>query len=104
MEFEIKDTVLIGKVIDVDVDVTEKVVAFDLDHTIIKPLNNKKFSKSYDDWDFAYPNIIEKLKMLEKDYKIVFLSNQRYVSFGVFNFIVNYQMKNINWYFKRNVN
>ena len=40
-----------------------KVACFDIDHTIIKPKNNRKFPRGKDDWVFYYDNIIvEKLK------------------------------------------
>ena len=54
-----------------------KVACFDIDHTIIKPKNNRKFPRGKDDWVFYYDNIIvEKLKELSKEYNIIFFTNQ----------------------------
>jgi bifunctional polynucleotide phosphatase/kinase len=55
---------------------SDKIAAFDLDHTIIKPESGKKFSISVNDWIFAYK--MDKLKEYsKKGYKIVIISNQK---------------------------
>ena len=54
-----------------------KVACFDIDHTIIKPKNNRKFPRDKDDWEFYYNEItINKLNELSKDYNIIFFTNQ----------------------------
>ncbi len=55
-----------------------KVIAFDLDHTLIKPLNGHKFSKSKDDCELMYPEITLKLNELRSlGFKLVVFTNQR---------------------------
>lgn len=60
-----------------------KVAGFDLDHTLIKPTDNKKFSTSYDDWEFYDKNVPKYLQQFYKDgYTLVIISNQKGVSKG----------------------
>jgi bifunctional polynucleotide phosphatase/kinase len=51
-------------------------VCFDLDSTIIKPLNGRKFSQDQYDWMFLYQDIPEKLKMISKSNNIIIFTNQ----------------------------
>jgi len=54
-----------------------KLASFDLDHTLIKPKDNKVHPKTIDDLELVFPNIIDKLKELyENNYNIVIFSNQ----------------------------
>lgn len=60
-----------------------KVAGFDMDSTLIKPTNNKKFSSSYDDWEFYDKNVVKNLKQFHKDgYTLVIISNQKGISKG----------------------
>ena len=60
-----------------------KVAGFDMDSTLIKPTNNKKFSSSYDDWEFYDKNVVKNLKQFYKDgYTLVIISNQKGISKG----------------------
>lgn len=55
------------------------IIGFDLDHTLIKPINNKTFYDPNDKngWEFFNSTIINKLRTLDKlDYKIVIITNQ----------------------------
>lgn len=55
----------------------KKLASFDLDHTLIKPKDNRVHPKSIDDIELVFPNIIDKLKELyENNYNIVIFSNQ----------------------------
>lgn len=55
-----------------------KVASFDVDFTIIKPTNNKKWSKTSTDWMFYSKSVVKKLKRYhKKDYQIVFYTNQK---------------------------
>ena len=57
---------------------SNKAAIFDLDHTIIKPKNGKRFSITDLDWEFNSDNVIQKLKYLdENNYDIIILSNQK---------------------------
>lgn len=54
-----------------------KIAAFDLDHTLIKPKNNKIHPKDENDWEFQYDNVKETLhKLYQKKYHIIIFSNQ----------------------------
>ena len=56
---------------------SNKFACFDIDHTIIKPKNNRKFPKNANDWLFYYDKItIDKLTKLSKKYNIIFFTNQ----------------------------
>jgi len=63
-----------------------KIAAFDLDHTLIKPSNGKKFSDNDDDWEIFDKQIMNKLKELQNnDYYLVIISNQKGISNGKVN-------------------
>ena len=54
-----------------------KLASFDLDHTLIKPKDNRVHPKSIDDFELLYNNTLEKIKELNKQkYNIVIFSNQ----------------------------
>lgn len=56
---------------------TVKIAAFDLDHTIIRPKNNKVFPKSKEDFELVFPDVIDLLNNLVIDkYIIIIISNQ----------------------------
>jgi len=56
-----------------------KIACFDLDGTLIKPLNEKqKMSISFDDWDFYCPYIYEKLNnYIKQNYSLIIITNQK---------------------------
>jgi len=59
---------------------SNKIAGFDLDHTLIKPLKNKKFPNKSDknDWTLCYKNVKTKLKKLyDEKYKIIIHTNQK---------------------------
>ena len=54
------------------------IAAFDLDYTLIKPKSGKKFPVDKNDWEWMYPNVLEKLKeYYENKYTIVIFTNQK---------------------------
>jgi bifunctional polynucleotide phosphatase/kinase len=55
---------------------SDKVLALDLDHTVIKPEIGKSFPVSIDDWIFAF-NMNKVREYSRKGYKIVIMSNQK---------------------------
>eukprot|EP00730_Choanoeca_flexa_P009715 TRINITY_DN12970_c0_g1_i1.p1 TRINITY_DN12970_c0_g1~~TRINITY_DN12970_c0_g1_i1.p1 ORF type:complete len:412 (+),score=114.90 TRINITY_DN12970_c0_g1_i1:118-1353(+) len=56
---------------------SDRIVAFDIDWTIIKPKSDKKFPQGASDWTFLYPQVVPKLQELHKDgAKVVFVTNQ----------------------------
>ncbi len=55
---------------------SDKVLALDLDHTVIKPEIGKSFPVSIDDWLFAF-NMNKVREYSKKGYKIVIMSNQK---------------------------
>ena len=56
---------------------TFKVAFFDLDHTLIKPLQGRIHAKSPDDVTLWHPNIPEKLiELYQNKYKLVVITNQ----------------------------
>jgi bifunctional polynucleotide phosphatase/kinase len=64
----------------------DKIAAFDLDHTLVIPADNKKFSSTDKDWIFIDPSIPGKLEKLhKKGYKLVIISNQKGISQGKVN-------------------
>ena len=57
---------------------SKKIAGFDLDHTIIKPIDNKTFSKNDEDWEFFNNDVPKKLlKYHMEGYKIVIYTNQK---------------------------
>jgi len=62
---------------------SSKVAAFDLDHTIIKPIAGKRFSETATDWEIYDKIVLKKLKMYHSNkYIVVILSNQKGISKG----------------------
>lgn len=54
---------------------TGKIAAFDFDHTLVKPKNNKTFPSNIDDWEYICD--INKIKSLHNEgFDIVIFSNQ----------------------------
>lgn len=55
-----------------------KIAAFDLDHTLIKPLGDRVFSKNMLDWRLYNKKVKEKIKKLhDEQYLILIVSNQK---------------------------
>lgn len=67
-----------------DIDLTNsKMAAFDLDHTLVKPTEGKKYSETDSDWELYDKSIPQKLAKLDKDgYHLVIISNQKGMSKG----------------------
>jgi len=60
-----------------DFQISNKIAAFDYDHTLIKPKEGKTFASNIDDWSWYLSNIPDKLRSLNKqNYSIVIFSNQ----------------------------
>ena len=57
-------------------NVNNKIVLFDLDHTIIKPKNNKTFyKKDYSgDWEYVFTSVKQKLRDISKTHNIYIIS------------------------------
>lgn len=56
----------------------KRIAAFDLDHTLLKPVSGAKFARGKNDATLVFPEIKDKLNELMKDgYKIVIFSNQK---------------------------
>ncbi|BGP46903.1 DNA kinase/phosphatase Pnk1 [Rhodotorula kratochvilovae] len=54
-----------------------KIAAFDLDGTVIRPLNGKSFPQSSLDWEFCGPEVVPKLRETYRDgYAVILISNQ----------------------------
>ncbi|GAA5821940.1 hypothetical protein JCM3770_002928, partial [Rhodotorula araucariae] len=54
-----------------------KIAAFDLDGTVIRPLNGKSFPQSSFDWEFCGPEVVPKLRETYRDgYAVILISNQ----------------------------
>ena len=54
-----------------------KVAGFDLDHTLIKPKGKRVHPKDIDDFEYVFPNIIDKLTEIHNNgFSIVIFSNQ----------------------------
>ncbi|QKF93966.1 polynucleotide kinase 3 phosphatase [Fadolivirus algeromassiliense] len=63
--------------------VNNKIAAFDLDDTLIKPKDGKKFGETEDDWEIYDKSIPTKLKKLKDDgFNLVIISNQMGISKG----------------------
>ena len=66
----------------------KKVIAFDLDHTLVKPKGKTVFPKNKDDWKFLRTDIPENLQNRVKDgYVIVIFTNQASSKFNKDEFI-----------------
>ena len=59
-------------------DVANKIIAFDLDDTLITTKSGNKFPKNYMDYKYLYNNTSNILKELYKDYTIIIFSNQKF--------------------------
>jgi len=56
---------------------SEKIVAFDMDSTLVVPKSGAKFPKNRNDWKWVMPEIVPKLKELnQKGYKVIIFTNQ----------------------------
>lgn len=65
------------------VNVKNKIAAFDLDYTLIKPKSKKKFPKDKDDWEFLFDKVKSYFKTLvDNDYSIIIFTNQKGISKG----------------------
>lgn len=81
MEWTTTDNYIYGRYKDPKLNARSKVAAFDLDDTLIKPNNGKKFSVSDKDWELFHKNVPNKIKSYYKDdYSIVIVSNQKGIS------------------------
>jgi bifunctional polynucleotide phosphatase/kinase len=76
MEWINEDNYLIGRY-KTDDNNNLNIVMFDLDHTIIKPTDNKTFSKTDKDWEFYNDTIVDKLRKLNVDNEVIIVSNQK---------------------------
>ena len=64
-------------------DIKEKIAAFDLDFTLIKPKNYKRFPKDKYDWEVLYDNVKLYLNsLIDNDYCIIIFTNQKGISKG----------------------
>lgn len=72
---------------------TEKIAAFDLDWTIVKPMGNNKFPKNKDDW-MIFPEVKKYIQQLYlENYTIVIFTNQGSSKFNIEEF--KEKLKNI---------
>ena len=84
INWKTNDQYLIGlyKLNKINLNLSSKVAAFDLDDTIIKPKDNKKFSETSNDWEFVY-KICDKLIYYHTNkYNLVIISNQLSIKKG----------------------
>lgn len=62
---------------------SNKILAFDLDWTLIKPKSNKKLPIDYNDWIFLFEDKLSLIKQyLDNGYKFIILSNQAIINKG----------------------
>jgi bifunctional polynucleotide phosphatase/kinase len=55
----------------------KKIAAFDFDHTLVKPKDNKTYPKDVNDWEWLRPNVVEVLQDLyRRKYCIIVFTNQ----------------------------
>ena len=82
VEWTIASTYMIGKT-NKQILKNKKIAAFDMDHTLIKPINNKKFSETDSDWELYCDSISKRLlKLSNEDYELVIITNQKGISSG----------------------
>lgn len=82
IEWEVNDNYIIGRTHKNNLK-DEKIAAFDLDHTLIRPSNGKKFSDTDTDWIITDNTIKDKLQKLhEEKYYLVIISNQKGITNG----------------------
>lgn len=83
MDWKSEDNYLHGVYKKATTDGNTKIAAYDLDHTIIKPTNNRTFSENDSDWEFFTDEVPKKLAECHKQgYTIVIVSNQKNISKG----------------------
>lgn len=59
-----------------------KIAAFDLDHTLLKPKNDRKFARNKNDACYMFENVYDLLKDYElRGYKIVIFTNQKRIAY-----------------------
>jgi len=64
-------------------EIGEKVAGFDMDWTLIRTKSGKTFAKNAFDWDFLYPEVLQKLRNLADDhFSLVVFTNQAGVQSG----------------------
>jgi DNA 3'-phosphatase len=62
---------------------SSKILALDLDWTLIKPIKGKIFPVNKDDWEFLYPQQLSKIKeYIDNGYKFVVFTNQAMILKG----------------------
>ena len=62
---------------------SDKLLGFDMDHTLIRPLSRKSRPLNSEDWQFAYPYIKRRLALYSADgYKLALFTNQKGISNG----------------------
>ncbi len=77
-DLKIEMNYIICKYNDPSFNSNTKVAGFDLDHTIIKPIKGKRFSKTDTDWEFYDNTIVDKLKKYHQlGYQIIIITNQK---------------------------
>lgn len=60
-----------------DQGVSKPVAAFDLDHTLVRPRNDRRFPNSANDWEWISPRVKPVLRDLnERGYRVVIITNQ----------------------------
>ena len=52
------------------------VAAFDLDHTLIKPKDGRKFPQDKNDWEWFHPKVPHYLNCAVKQWNVMIISNQ----------------------------
>jgi len=83
IDWTIENNYIIGKINNNQNLKNNKIAAFDLDHTLIKPTGNKKFSDTDSDWEVYDKRLKDKLaKLVKEGYQLVIISNQKGVSSG----------------------
>ena len=78
-------------------NITNKIAAFDLDYTLIKPKSGRKFPKDKDDWKFLNDKAKLYLQTLNNNnYTIIIFTNQKGISKGKLTILDFYKkIKNI---------
>ena len=59
--------------------IRQKIAAFDMDHTLVKPKNNRKFPKDENDWEWYNESVVDIWFLVFKVYRIPMSSYQFFV-------------------------
>jgi len=77
MDWQKEGTVLIGRSKSPMDHQAVRLAMFDLDWTLIRPQGSRIFPRNGSDWQWAFPNVVEKVRANAHKYQFVIITNQK---------------------------